>query len=272
MKDANGNSVAAGGLAPVTVTPAAATGPDLVPTIPDPSPAAVDGSKGRARVVVTNQGDQPGPRRSTMTLQLWLSADGTVDANDVMLVQQTKRFAAKPGQARRFNLRYTYQAPAGGPNYQLLAVADAGNTIAESREFNNVGSAAVTVAPPYVELGTAVGAARPTAVSGRRFSLPVTLTNNGNVPAVGSATFRVHASTDATFDANDVLLTETPVSKRVSVRNGPRGRRVPVRVLLPATLPAGSYFFFVETTFSGTPSESNLDDNRDGSDNAATIA
>ena len=269
VKDANGNAVAAGSLAPVQVTAAANTGPDLVPTIPDAIPSAVDGSRGRARVVVTNQGDQPVPRRATMTLQLWLSADGTVDAGDTMLVQQNKRFAARPGQARRFNMRYTYQAPAGGPNYQLLAVADAANAIAESREFNNTGSAAVTVAPPYVELGTAVGAARPTAVAGRRFVLPVTLTNNGNVPAVGPATFNVVASTDDILgNADDV---EVPaVTRTVNVRNA-RSRRVPVSFVLP-TLPANDYRFFVTTVFGGNLVDAVTSNDTDSTDNAVAVS
>ena len=269
VKDANGNSVAAAGLGPVTVTPAAATGPDLVPTIPDAIPSAVGGSKGRARVVVTNQGDQPVPRGAMMTLQLWLSADGTVDANDRMLVQQNKRFSAKPGQARRFNMRYTYDAPAGGPNYQLLAVADAANAIAESREFNNVGSAAVTVAPPYVELGTAVGAVRPTAAAGRRFTLPVTLTNNGNVPAIGSATFTVVASADDVLgNADDVAV--PAVTKNVNVRNG-RFRRVPVSFLLP-TLAGGNYRFFVTTVFNGNYADAITTNDSDSADNLVAVS
>lgn len=269
VMDANGNSVAAGSLAPVTVTPAASTGPDLVPTIPDPIPSAVGGSKGRARVVVTNQGDQPVPRGSMMTLQLYLSADGTIDANDRMLVQQTKRFAAKPGQARRFNLRYTYDAPAGGPNYQLLASVDATNTIAESREFNNVGSAPVTVAPPYIELGTSVGAVRPTGVAGRRFVLPVTLTNNGNVPAIGTATFSVVASSDDIFgNADDV---EVPAAaKNVKIRNG-RFRRVPVSFLMP-TLAAGNYRFFVTTAFNGNFADAITTNDTDFADNLVAVS
>ena len=275
VSDANGNTVAAGALPAVAVTAAARNGPDLTVAFADASqPSLVAGTKpGRTRIVVTNSGNAALPRRQRMTVSLYLSQDGVVDAGDNQVYTKNMPFSARAGAGRRMNIRFANNPPAGGPNYQLLAVVDETNTIEETLNSNNTAAAPITIAPAFVDLATQVGLMRPTGVRARPFTLPVTLTNNGNVPAVGSATFRITASTDNVFgNADDVLITETPVSKRVSVRNGVRGRRVPVSVLLPATLPAGNYFFFVETTFSGTPSETNLDDNRDVSDNATTVA
>jgi hypothetical protein len=253
VQDANGNAVAAGALAPVTVTPAAASGADLVPTIPTAPPSAVDGSKGKVKIVVTNQGDQPTPKGATMNLQLWLSADGTVDANDTLLAQQTKKFSAKPTKGKKFSLKYTYTAPAGGPNYQLLAVADATNTIPESRENNNVASAPVVVAPPFIDFATTVNSITATAVSGKKFSVPVTLTNNGNVPSKGTATFTILATThDAPGSLDDTTI--TTVTKPLNVKNG-KSKKLKLSVLLP-TLAPGNYRFIVSTAFTG-----NLADN-----------
>jgi Tol biopolymer transport system component len=75
VADANGNFVPATTLPAVQVTVTPPDGPDLTVTIPDTLPSAVGGSRGRARVVVTNSGNQPVPRRSSMTLTLYLSAD-----------------------------------------------------------------------------------------------------------------------------------------------------------------------------------------------------
>jgi CARDB len=248
VQDANGNSVAAGALSPVTVTPAAASGPDLVPSIPTAPPAAVGGSKGQVKVVVTNQGDQPVPKKSSMNLQLWLSSDGTIDANDTLLVQQTKKFSAKPGKGKKYTLKYTYNAPAGGPNYQLLAFADAGSTIAESRENNNVASAAVVVAPPFIDFATTVNTIKATAVSGKKFTVPVTITNNGNVPSKGTATFTILATThDAPGNSDDVSV--TTVTKPLNVKNG-KSKKLKLTVLLP-TLAPGNYRFIVSTAFTG---------------------
>lgn len=272
VKDANGNSVAAGALAPLTVLVTAADGPDLVPSFPLTVPAAVGGSRAKVRVIVTNNGTQPPPRGARMTLSLFLSADGTVDSQDVLVGQVTKKFNAKPTRSKRYTIKGTFNTPAGGPNYQLLAVADSTNTIAESREFNNTAATPVTVAPAFVDLATNVGAPRrPTAVAGRPFVLPVTIVNNGNVPAKGTATYVVVASTDDVLgNADDVLVTATPITRRLSVTNG-KTKRVPLRFAAPTL--AGSYRFFVTTTFTGiTLADTNAANDTDVTDAPVTVA
>jgi hypothetical protein len=207
---------------------------------------------------------------SSMMLTLHLSTDVILSAEtDAQVATITKRFAAKPGQAKRYTLRFLNNPPAGGPNYQLLAFADATNTIVESRENNNVGAAPITIAPPFVELGTSVGAVRPTAVSGRRFSLPVTLTNNGNVPAKGSATFSIVASTDDVLgNADDVAV--TPLTKNINVKNGKTKR---VNLAFPlTTLAAGTYRFFVTTVFGGTPADTINTNDTDSADNTVVVS
>jgi hypothetical protein len=273
VKDANNNAVAAGPLPAVTVTPTTGNGPDLVPAIVGPLPAVVGGSKGKARVTVTNAGNQPTPKGAVMTLQLWLSADGTVDTNDVLLGTQTKKFSAKPGKGKKYNFKFLYNAPAGGPNYQMLAVADANQQISETNEFNNTAASPVNVSPPFVEIATSVGAAKPTARPGKKFSIPVTLTNNGNVPAKGTIAYNIVASTDDVLgNADDVLVTTTPLTKTLNLKNGPKGKRSNVSVLLPTTL-TGAYRFFVTSTFSSTTlGDSDATNNTDGTDNTVTVA
>ena len=272
VQDANGNAVAAGPLAPVTVTVTAASGPDLVPSFPETVPAAVGGSKAKVRVLVTNQGDQPTPRGARMTLELYLSADGTVDSNDVLVGQVTKKVKLRPQQAKRFTVKGLYNAPAGGPDYQLIARADSTNTVPESREFNNDAATAVTVRPPFVDLKTTVGTpTRPTAVAGRPFTLPITVENLGNVPAKGAVAYNVIASTDDVLgNADDILVTTTPIAKRLSVTNG-KTKRVPLRFTAPTV--AGSYRFFVTTAFTGdTLADTNPDNDSDVSDAPVTVA
>jgi subtilase family serine protease len=272
VQDANGNSVPAGPLTPVNVLVTAANGPDLVPSFPEAIPAAVGGSKARVRVLVTNNGDQPTPRGARMTLAVYLSADGTVDQNDVLVGQVTKKLKLRPAQAKRFVVKGAYNTPAGGPDYQLLAVADSTNTIPESREFNNTVATSVTVAPAFVDLKTTVGTpTRPTAIAGRPFVLPITVENLGNVPAKGTATYNVIASADGVLgNADDILVTTTPITKRLSVTNG-KTKRVPLKFAAPTV--AGSYTFFVTTTFTGdTLADTNPDNDSDGSDAPVTVA
>ena len=273
VQDANGNFVPAGPLSPaVNVTVTAGSGPDLVPSFPEAIPAAVGGSRARVRVLVTNTGDQPTPRGARMTLALFLSADGTVDSNDVLVGQVTKRLKLRAAQAKRFVVKGVYNTPAGGPDYQLIAVADSTNTIPESREFNNNAATAATVAPAFVDLMTTVGTpTRPTAIAGRPFALPITVGNLGNVPAKGTATYSVVASTDDVLgNADDILVTTTPISRRLSVTNG-KTKRVPLKFAAPTV--AGSYRFFVTTTFTGdTLADTNAGNDTDVSDAPVTVA
>jgi Tol biopolymer transport system component len=271
VADANGNFVAAGPLTPVTVTVTAASGPDLVPSFPEAVPPAVGLSKAKVRVLVANQGDQPTPKGARMTLALYLSADGTVDANDVLVGQVTKKLKLRPQQAKRFTVKGVYNTPAGGPDYQLLAVADSTGAIPESREFNNTAATAVNVQPAFVDLRTTVGApTRPTAIAGRPFVLPVTVENLGNVAAKGTATYTVVASTDDVLgNADDVLVTTTPITKRLSVKNA-KTKRVPLKFTAPV---AGSYRFFVTTTFTGdTLADTNTGNDTDSGDAPVTVA
>jgi hypothetical protein len=267
--DANGNALATTVLPAVQVTVTPPDGPDLVPSIPDALPSVVGGSKGRARIVVTNAGNQPVPRRSRMTLTLYLSADGVLSPEtDAQVYTTTKAFTAKPGKAKRFTAKFLYNAPTGGPNYQLLAFADSTNTIAESRENNNVVGAPVTVAPPFVELATAVGTVRPTAVSGRRFSLPVTLTNSGNVPAKGTGAFTIVASTDDILgNADDVAV--TTLTKNLNIKNAKSKR---VNLSFTPTLPAGNYKFFVTNVFTGNAADTISTNDTDSTDNLVAVS
>jgi Tol biopolymer transport system component len=271
VQDANGNSVAAGNLSPaVQVAVTSGQGPDLVPSFPDPLPAVVDQSKGKVRVLVANQGGLATPKGSVMTLSLYLSLDGTIGEGDTLLAQQTKKFSAKPGKAKKYTMKFVYNAPGGGPNYQMLAFADSAGQITEARESNNIVAAPVTVAPAFVDLALAAGAVKPAGVSGRSFSIPVALTNNGNVPAVGSVTYGIVASTDDVLgNADDVTITP-PAARNVKIKNA-KTKKSKVKVTLPTL--AGSYRFFVTATFTGTSlADTNTSDNTDSTDNTATIA
>ena len=266
VADANGNFVAAGPLPQIQITAVPPDGPDLTAAIPDALPAAVSGSKGRARVVVANAGNQAVPRRSRMTVSLWLSQDSLFDAGDTLLARQTKAFKANPGQARRFNMKYVYPAVAASQQFQVLAVADELGTIQESREQNNVGAQPVIVAPPFVDVALTTGAAT---TVGPRWRVPVTLVNNGNVPAKGTMTFRVLASADNVLDAGDTEVVSLP--KRLSLKPG-KPRTMVLSFPRSTTLAAGNYFFVVQGNWGGTIADNNLANNTDVSDAAIPVA
>jgi Tol biopolymer transport system component len=268
VSDANNNFVAAGALPQVQVTAVPADGPDLTATIPDALPAAVSGSKGRARVVVANAGNQPVPRRSRMTVSLWLSQDGLFDSSDTLLVRQTKAFKANPGQGKRFTMKFVYPSVSASQQYQVLAVADETGTIVESREQNNVGSQPVIVAPPFVDIAATVGAVPAAAAAGQRMRVPVSLINNGNVTAKGPITFRILASADNVLDAGDTELISLP--KVVSLKPG-KARVVPLSFRMPAVA-AGTYYFIVQANWGGAIGDINTGNNTEASDNQVVVS
>jgi TolB protein len=268
VTDANNNSVVAGALPQIQVTAVPADGPDLVATVPDALPSAVSGSRGRARVVVANSGNQAVPKRSRMTLSLWLSQDALFDSSDTLLVRQTKPFQAKPGQAKRFNMKYVYPTVSASQQYQLLAVADETGTILESREQNNVGSQPVLVAPPFVDIAATVGAVPAAAAAGQRMRVPVSLINNGNVTAKGPVTFRILASADNVLDSGDTEVLSLP--KNVALKPG-KARVMPLSFRMPAVA-AGTYFFVVQANWGGAVGDTNTANNTDAGDNQVVVS
>ncbi|HZN65798.1 MAG TPA: CARDB domain-containing protein [Tepidisphaeraceae bacterium] len=267
VADAAGNKVAAGALTPqLQVEVAPADGPDLTASIPDPVPAAVGGSRGRLRAVVTNSGNQVANGR--IVTNLYLSTDPLLDGGDTQLATRPMRFRANPNISRRVNFRFLYPTVPSAGTYYLLVVPDAANAIAESRESNNAASAPVVVAPPFVDLRAQLAAVPATLVSGRRARVPFTLFNDGNVPAVGQVTYRLLASTDQTLGSGDVEV--ATVTRRLALRNG-RSRVTPLSFLTP-TIAGGTYWLIVDVDYTGTVPETNDANNSDPSDAQVTIS
>ncbi|MDB5295259.1 MAG: uncharacterized protein JWO31_1242, partial [Phycisphaerales bacterium] len=223
--------------AAVAVTIAAATlGGTATSTLPD---AAVAGQKSgtasrpaRVSVAVANKtgATVAGPVR----VQLYLSADGTLDANDAAVAEATKTLKLTAGQAKPLRVRVaSYPAVPGGAYRVLAKVTAADGTAAV------LAAGALAVATPFVDLTGAVPTppVAPLAIGGR-VAMSVAVGNSGNVPAVGGTAVKVYASADGTLDvAADRLVATVPA--RLTLKPG-KAKSVRVRFALPADLAAGS--------------------------------
>ena len=234
----------------VNVSGGTTGGADLVAAIattPRPLPTAVvTGQRGNVRVLVTNQGDAPvaAPRTSPVAVRLLASADAVLDGSDVEIASVARPMRLLPGRSRPMPMRFVYPTTLADGPYYLLTQVDATNVVTEGNEGNNVGATAapITIAAPFVDLvPTVVGAPVPGGVLGigRRANVPVTVANNGNVAASGLLQVDLFASADAVADASDLPLAS--VTRRVKLKNG-KSRPIRVAFLVPANLPAGSYF------------------------------
>ncbi len=118
-------------------------GPDLTIAIDDAfvtGAEQIPGDRWRIPVAVTNGG--AGTASGLATIQLYGSVDGVIDGGDYLFGQRTCRISLTAGQARTYWL--VSQVPADIPagNYNVLAVVDSGDTIAEADETNNTDAAA----------------------------------------------------------------------------------------------------------------------------------
>jgi len=121
--------------------PAAAGGrPDLVAASVKATRAA-DWRAGRtmtAGVRVLNQGDAPAKRK--VTIELYLSADATLDGGDRRVAKASKSLALNEARAKTVSVRVKLPKALDDGAYRLLARVDATDRVREADETNNVGA------------------------------------------------------------------------------------------------------------------------------------
>jgi subtilase family serine protease len=212
------------------------------------------------RVLVTNLGDTA-LARTLVDIVLRAVPTGTTTGGPIDVVNVTKPMRLRPGKGRAVPLKFLY--PTADGTYNLVASVDSTGVVTESSEANNDATTAapVRIAPPFVDLLPTVGPpSRGGFVVGGRSNVPVTIVNNGNVPARGLITIELLVSTDALGTATTTLGS---ITRPINVRNG-RAKTIRIPVLFPTTLGAGSYFVITNVDTTNAIEES------DDTNNSAT--
>ena len=241
--------------------PPPTVGPDFVvaSVVPAVKPGAVIGgqTRGRATVLVRNQGNEPS--LGNANVRLFLSADQDLDAADTHVVTlPPKPLRLKVNAVRRMNANFVFPAGVADGSYFLLAQVDENGGVSEMNEGNNVGSsgAAVAVAAPFVDFGVSFGPGAPTALAaGQRGQITLLVRNAGNVAAKGSLPLRLLASADNVLDAGDAVL--APLTMKLNVRAGAT-KVLRLRFPMPALTP-GSYFFIADLDAGSLPERNDSD-------------
>ncbi len=234
--------------------------------------APLAGAKSKVYVTVTNNADVR--TYAQADIQVWMTADGDLSAgDDDYLVGQLdgKLISLRSGQTGQYVIVITLPNDMVAGDYQLMAVVDANNDIAEGDETNNTAltpaDAKYAVRDPFVDLVPEITNQKfaDPVTGGDRGWVQVTVANDGNVRAVSSMSIQVWASDDGDItNGGDVLL--NTLDTRVSLL--PDGQRVYlVKVTIPGDLAAGTY-----DLVAVVDSNDDLVEGNGGEDNNVTVA
>lgn len=205
------------------------------------------GGTTNASCYIYNQGNTAA---SSSSVGYYLSSDATWGAGDVFLASSTGgSLAASTSSLRSSTLTIPGGTPVGA--YYILYFADENNTVSESIETNNVASVPISVVAPTVDLIIQSQTTSPTTIfAGNSTSASCYIYNQGNSPA-SSSNVGFYLSTDATWDAADVYLTN---STGFTLNASASAYRSATLTIPGATAP-GTYYILYFADYSGAVSE-----------------
>jgi len=216
-----------------TPLPSGTLGVAVTATLPA---SVVGGTKAKAsvRVTVSNPGKQA--ISGTATVTLYLSPSDSLDgATQLLAVMPKLKLKAGAHTSLQLKLSSFPSLPKG--RYFLIATVT-------GPDGTTTGAAgpSLTIAPPFVSV--VASDVRPTPLSvapGKKASLALTVRNNGNEPASGTAALTVNASTNPS-GAGGTPVTSLPLRLKLKPAASKACR---VKFAVPPALPAGSYYLVV---------------------------
>lgn len=173
--------------------------PDLTVTAVNPGPGGVFGQPITVNYTVSNIGS--GAAAGSWADQVWLSADGIVDANDFLLTTvpsgATPPLAPGAVYQRSAGVTLPLHASLFSGTYQILVRTNFGGSQPETNFANNVGAASIAIAlPPLPDLTVSSIVLPPTAFSNERIEVEWTVRNQGQGVASGTWSDSIYLSSD----------------------------------------------------------------------------
>jgi subtilase family serine protease len=235
-------------------------GPDL-----EPQGAAITGGpavSGRAAnlsLIAGNTGNAGIDGTALWTDRAFLSSDALLDEGDTLLETIPQGGPLAAGATRSNDVPITLPELPPGDYYLILACDQAGNTVEEADETNNVRAYPVRITAPDLVV-VAAAPQSPQVVPGQLAGVDFRIANEGDGPALSGESWSddLWFSTDAVWDTGDTLL------------GGPWSRSGPFapaasydsnrKFLVPSVTP-GTYYLIVRTDVAGQVIESNNGNN-----------
>lgn len=230
-------------------------------SFPGHLPAAlVPSVKKSVSIQITNTGDSPaaGP----VNVNLYLSADASLDNSDTLIGHVSRNIHLKPGKRSGLAVGVNVPAPLSPGNYELILSIDGSSAgVLGSTPSTAVAPGAVQVQQPVVDLSANIielplktvtpGSSPQRAV--------VRIANLGNAPAKGRATVTWYLSTDTALDSSDIMIAS---SGSMAIHLGAhKTQDVQSLVTLPAGVPVGTYDVLAQVTVSNGINDGNPSNN-----------
>jgi subtilase family serine protease len=206
---------------------------------------AVGGPGATISAVATVRNLGPGATPATLA-RFYYSSDNVLDAADVEIGSRSvPALAAGTEDATPASVVLPASATFG--TGFVIALADAGNDVAESSETDNTRSTQVRIGP---DLRVSNLTAPASAGGGGTIAVGVTTENQGGSESPASVT-RLFLSLDNVLDAGDSVLGERAVPLLAGLAADP----ATVNVTLPTTLTDGTYFIIAQADAGATVTE-----------------
>ncbi len=196
------------------------------------------GGAGTAIVVNETTANLGGGASPASVTRFYLSANSTLDAGDVRLPESRAVPALPAGASSGGATSVTIPAGTAAGAYFLFARADDDGVVSETNETNNTSSARVTIGPD-LSLPTLSTSASSVA-AGATIVITDTVANVG-AGAAGPSVTRFYLSTNAVFDAGDLLL--APARSVPAIAGGTSSVGSTSITIPPATAPGTFYLF-----------------------------
>jgi len=223
-------------------------GSDLVvSTISTSATKAAAGSSIVVSETVTNQGG--GDATASLT-RFYLSANGSVDAGDV-LMDGARAVPDLPAGASSAGSTSVIVPPGSAAGtFYIIAKADADNTISETQETNNTRLRSISIGPDLIISSVLVWSA--SVPAGAVVNVTDTVTNQGADAAAPTIT-RFYLSKNGILDTGDVAL--APGRAVPDIVGGASNSGVTPLTIPPGTTPA-SYYVLAKADGDGVVGES----------------
>lgn len=219
-------------LAALMVTPAVASGPDMVVSSVTGPTTGSNGNNITITDTVMNQGQGSA---SKFYEGIYLSTDATITTSDLLIGGRWLNIMA-PGETSTLTTTATLPITLTPGTYYIGAITDVYNRVVESSETNNIlAGNSISISGPDIVISSVTG---PTSGSnGNIITITDTVTNQGQGPA--SKFYEgIYLSTDATITTSDLLLSGRWINSMAPGETSTAS----TTATLPTTLTPGTYY------------------------------